>query len=212
MNGTLAIAEQRQRRRASLSDPGPPYAAGAYRRRRSCTATRLDVSRASHTHHTPQAFRAHSGPVTSESAPNSTASSAAAYAMIGARALENSIADAGDAGRRSPPRGTSEPDGMWKIEDLLDEAHRRLVRRGVDRSTAHTRTSPAASDITAVEQREHSAVGSRPSVGHHRLERPERQGDEHYVEDHQQREPELRHRQIGLRAEITRRSRAPRQS
>jgi hypothetical protein len=39
---------------------------------------RLEVSLASHTHHTPQAFRAHSGPVTSVKAPNTTASSAAA--------------------------------------------------------------------------------------------------------------------------------------
>ena len=39
---------------------------------------RLEVSRASHTHHTPHALRAHSGPVTSVKAPNSTASSAAA--------------------------------------------------------------------------------------------------------------------------------------
>ena len=38
------------------------------------------VSRASHCHHTPHAFRAHNGPVMSPSSPKSTVSSAAATA------------------------------------------------------------------------------------------------------------------------------------
>ncbi len=42
---------------------------------------RLEVSRASHTHQTPHALRAHSGPVTSASRPKTTTSSAAATAV-----------------------------------------------------------------------------------------------------------------------------------
>src|SRR5687767_11953104 len=39
-----------------------------------------------------------------------------------------------------------------------------------------------------------------PSVRHHRLERPQRQRDEHHVEAHEQREPELQdgHVDLGL--------------
>ena len=42
--------------------------------------TSADVSRASHCHHTPHAFRPHSGPVNSPISPKTTASSAAATA------------------------------------------------------------------------------------------------------------------------------------
>src|SRR5687767_13477111 len=66
---------------ASISDPGPPY-----RRRRiyeiKIIHSRNDmVSRGSHTHQTPHAFRAQSGPVTIAIAPYSTVSSAAAKAI-----------------------------------------------------------------------------------------------------------------------------------
>src|ERR1700749_3073765 len=65
----------------SFSDPGPPYL------RRSRYDTKIIhissdiVSRASHSHHTPHALRAHNGPVTSAIAPYNTVSSAAATAI-----------------------------------------------------------------------------------------------------------------------------------
>ncbi len=43
-------------------------------------STRLEVSRASHCHQTPQAFRAHSGPVMRTMIPRIAVSSAAAMA------------------------------------------------------------------------------------------------------------------------------------
>ena len=43
--------------------------------------TSADVSRASHCHHTPHAFRPHSGPVMSPMSPNTTDSSAPATAI-----------------------------------------------------------------------------------------------------------------------------------
>src|SRR6266545_6279954 len=79
MNGTLAVPNTASAA-PSLSEPGPPY----FRTNRYPTAishpTNDMVRRASQTHHTPQAFLAHSGPVTSTINPKSAVSSAAAIA------------------------------------------------------------------------------------------------------------------------------------
>src|SRR6185369_7556405 len=112
-NGTFAIPK-RASPAASLSEPGPPY----LRTRRYAHATiqpmRLDVSRTSHCHQTPHAFRAHSGPVTRTMAPKRTVSSAAAYARRSCRgdppkrnlalAIPHTIAE----------RRNTHADGRWK--------------------------------------------------------------------------------------------------
>src|SRR5690348_6746112 len=79
MNGTFAMPKI-ARPDASLSDPGPPYLRTIKYDHAIIQPTRLAVMRASQIHHVPHERRAHSGPVTSVMAPNSTVSSAAAAA------------------------------------------------------------------------------------------------------------------------------------
>ncbi len=75
---------------------------------------RLDVSRASHTHHTPQALRAHSGPVTSVNRPKSTASSAAANAQPSADAFFMKRKRALATPDTIAASRNIQADGMWK--------------------------------------------------------------------------------------------------
>ena len=112
MNGTLAMPKSASPA-ASLSDPGPPY----FRRSRYATATihpiRLDVSRTSHCHQTPQAFRAQSGPVTSASRPKSTVSSAAARAVRSCRGSPLNRKRALATPQTTPEIRNIQADGMW---------------------------------------------------------------------------------------------------
>ena len=124
-------------RRRELSDPAPPYLRTSRYATKIISHQQREVSRASHCHHTPQAFRPHSGPVTRPIRPNSTASSAAATAMRSAarRSLEqiDRARDAADDDRREH----REPRGHVEVENLLHQPHRRLVRaRASDRRTA----------------------------------------------------------------------------
>src|SRR5436190_19706161 len=64
----------------SFSDPGPPYFLSSRYDTKIIHISSDIVSRASHTHQTPQALRAHSGPVTMAMAPYRTVNSAAATA------------------------------------------------------------------------------------------------------------------------------------
>jgi hypothetical protein len=66
---------------------------------------------------------------------------------------------------------------------------------------------PAASTIiTSIER---VIVRSPSSIRHHRLERPQRQDDEHHVESRQETDPELRDRRFGRRLKQRRRPRTP---
>src|SRR5687768_6856258 len=84
MNGTLAVPNSATPA-ASFSDPGPPYLRRIRYAHAIIQPTRLDVTRASHTHQVPHDLRAQSGPVTSVSNPNTTVSSAAARAVRSCR-------------------------------------------------------------------------------------------------------------------------------
>ena len=76
------------------------------------------MSRASHTHHTPHALRAHSGPVTSASRPKSTASSAAATAVASeAWRLPNRKRALATPATIAASRNI-QADGMWKKKIL----------------------------------------------------------------------------------------------
>ena len=110
-------AEQREAA-AELFRPGAPYCAGAGRRRRSSNSSAM-VSRASHSHQTPHAFRRPERSGDEAIAPNSTVISAAETAIRSARCLlKRKIAlatPADDAAREHPiptargSRRSSEP-------------------------------------------------------------------------------------------------------
>ena len=92
----------------------------------------VEVSRASHCHQTPHAFRAQSGPVTSTIRPKTTVSSAAAAASRSApgRALEqvDRARDAADERREEHHHRRRHV----VVEDLLHQPHRRLDGRPRD--------------------------------------------------------------------------------
>ena len=151
-------AEERQPRR-QLVRPGPPYC----RRSRYATATiqpiRLDVSRTSHCHQTPQALRAHSGPVTS-------VSSAEEHRQLRGRAARSGRCRGSPLKRyralATPHTTAADQEHPGRrhvvVENLLHQPHRRLVRRARDDERGR-REHQAAQHHGGCEPFRHKAAG-----------------------------------------------------
>ena len=183
------------------------------------------VSRASHCHHTPHAFRPQSGPLTRPIAPNSTISSAAPNRQaVGRGPVLEQMHRAGDAADRDA-RVHRHPGRHVEVENLLYEQHRRLIRRAGDRDRRvgehrggqHGERHEKLSHIYLggkAERQEWQEPFSQPYqpvlpippflLRHQRLKRPQRQRHEHHVEAQQNRQPHDRRRLVGRR-----RQRAP---
>ena len=76
--------------------------------------TSVDVSRASHCHHTPHALRAHNGPVTSTSNPMTTTNSAPATAHRSAAGFFVKRNTALPAPLTNAARNSAMPHAAWK--------------------------------------------------------------------------------------------------
>ena len=186
---------------ASFSEPGPPYfRTQQIAEMKISSSSSAIVSSRVPVHQTPHALRPQSGPLTRPNRPKSTASSAAATAMRSApRLFLEQIDQRSRRRRRRSAVNIAIHDGEVEVEDLLHQQHRRLVRRVARSRTARTRTSAAVSATSGMNSFSHDQalpschfdlrVTLGCSLRHQRLERPQRQRDEHDVEDTSSADP-----------------------